>query len=405
MILRRGELPSTPHTEFRWRGSFTLEEIHGSYGFSGPHSRKLHLRCYPTEQIRPPAPGAFDLSLRRPPEAALLQPYHLRTWKATPGKDAIRARTPLIFGPHTVLSVSRSSQNMPDGVFFKNGEKHELYFVQEGRGVLASEYGEIAFRRGHYLVIPKGTTYRLSLAAPSFFLVVESTYPIAFAPHHLNRAGQAKLMAPVVETEIEAPQLREPIDRRGEHFVDVKHGGGRITRLTLGHHPFDLVGWEGALYPFAFDVARHYGIARAIHTAPPMHQTFESGSPPQGGFSICSFVPQPEGWHPKDIPAPYAHSNVDSDECMFFSNAQYGARKGVIRPGSLTFHPGSLPHSPQGRAAEHSRSERGKMSKRLAVMLDTFFESLEVTEQGYRLRDPGYALSWSDRKAKEQPSQ
>jgi homogentisate 1,2-dioxygenase len=223
---------------------------------------------------------------------------------------------------------------------------------------------------------------------------MESVWPITFPPHYMNAGGQAKLMSPVIETEIELPELPEPEDERGEFAVDVKHGGGRITRLTLSHHPFDLVGWEGALYPFAFDIASHHGIAREIHTAPPVHQTFETGTPPHSGFSVCSFVPQLEGWHPKEIPAPYAHFNVDSDEVMFFSNASYGARKGFIQEGSLTFHPGSLPHSPQGSAARRSMAQRGKPTKRLAVMLDTFFESLAVTEDGYARRDEDYALSW-----------
>lgn len=395
MILSRGQVPSTPHTEFRVRGAFTLEEIHGSYGFSGPHSRKLHLRSYPTEQAAPPSAGDFDLTPRLPEEPPLLQPYHLQTSRVAEGPDPVRARTALVLGPSTVVSVARSKGSSPKDTFFRNGERHELYFVQEGKGVLRSEYGDLPFRKNHYLVVPKGTTYRFDLASPCYLLLVESTYPIDFAPHHLNRAGQATLMAPVVETEIEAPAFRPPADRKGRFGVDVQHDGGRITRLTLGHHPFDLVGWEGALFPFAFDILNHHGIARAIHVAPPAHQTFQSGNAPYNGFAVCSFVPQMEGWDPKDVPAPYAHSNVDCDECMFFCNASYGARKGVIQPGSMTFHPGSIPHSPQGRAAERSLAGRGKMNRRLAVMLDTFFESLQITEAGLRVRDSEYPLSWA----------
>ncbi|MBI5201151.1 MAG: homogentisate 1,2-dioxygenase [Elusimicrobia bacterium] len=395
MILTRGSVPPVPHTEHRVKGRFTLEEIHGTYGFSGPHSRKIHLRGYPTEQIAPPVAAGYDLTPRAPKEAPPLQPYHLQTDRVNAGPDAMRARTALVFGPNTVVSVSRTSGSMPKDVFFRNGDKHELWFVQEGRGTLRSEYGDVKFRKNHYLVVPKGTTYRLDVNGPCWFLLVESTMPIDFAPHHLNRAGQATLMAPVVETEIVSPAFKPPVDRAGRFFVDVKHAGGRVTRLTIGHHPFDLAGWEGALFPFAFDILSHHGIARSIHTAPPAHQTFQSGSAPYNGFSICSFVPQMEGWDPKDVPAPYAHSNVDSDECMFFANASYGAREGVIRPGSMTFHPASVPHSPQGKAALRSLKGRGKMNHRLAVMLDTFFESLEVTEAGWRVRDAAYPLSWT----------
>ncbi len=395
MILKRGAVPATPHTEFRHKGRFTLEEIHGSYGFSGPHSRRIHLRGYPTEQSAPPVAAGFDLTPRPPAEPPVLQPYHLQTERGSPGPDAIRARTALVYGPNTIVSVVRTSGSMAKDVFFRNGDKHELYFVQEGKGTLRTEYGDVGFRKNHYLVVPKGTTSRVDVDADCWLLLLESTYPIDFAPHHLNRAGQATLMAPIVETEIEAPEFKAPVDRAGRHFVDVKHDGGRVTRLTLGHHPFDLAGWEGALFPFAFDILNHHGIARAIHTAPPAHQTFQSGNAPFNGFSVCSFVPQMEGWDPRDVPAPYAHSNVDSDECMFFANASYGAREGVIRPGSMTFHPGSTPHSPQGRAAERSTLGRGKMNRRLAVMLDTFFESLAVTDAGWLVRDAEYPMSWT----------
>lgn len=394
MTLKRGAVPPTPHTEFRVKGRFTLEEIHGSYGFSGPYSRKIHLGGYPTEQAAPPVAAGFDLTPRPPAEPPLLQPYHLRTDRVAPGPDAIRSRTALVFGPSTVVSVVRTLGAMPKDVFFRNGDKHELYFVQDGQGTLKSEYGDVRFRKNHYLIVPKGTTYRIDLDGACWLLLVESTYPIDFAPHHLNRAGQATLMAPVVETEISAPVFRPPVDRGGRFFVDVKHAGGRVTRLTLGHHPFDLAGWEGTLFPFAFDILNHHGIARAIHTAPPAHQTFQSGNAPYNGFSVCSFVPQMEGWDPRDVPAPYAHANVDSDECMFFANASYGAREGVIRPGSLTFHPGSVPHSPQGKAALRSLAGRAKMNQRVAVMVDTFFEGLEVSDAGWRVSDRGYPMSW-----------
>ncbi len=400
LILKRGKLPATPHTEFyATAGSLALEEIHGSFGFSGAYSRKLHLRRYPTEQNRPPRKAGFDLAPRRPAGADVLQPYHIRTGRIPFGGDFVRGRKLLVFGPSTSLSAVKPDGNLPAGQFFRNGERHELYYVQSGKGVLRSEYGSVPLVPERYVIVPKGTTYRIDVDEPLFMLLVESLYPIHFAPHYLNEQGQAKLTAPVVETEIVAPDFQAPVDKTGEFAVFVKHGGGKVTRLTLGHHPFDLAGWEGALYPFGFDIRNHHGIAREIHTAPPAHETFESGRPPMSGFSICSFVPQMEGWHPREVPAPYAHFNVDSDECMFFSNAAYGARKGVIEPGSMTFHPGATPHSPQGQAALRSLAGRGRKNDRLAVMLDTFFESLEVAEDGWRWRDPSYPLSWAEASA------
>ncbi|MBI3551666.1 MAG: homogentisate 1,2-dioxygenase [Elusimicrobia bacterium] len=395
LIVRRGAVPKVPHTEFYAKpGVLALEEIHGSYGFSGAYSRKMHVRRYPTEQVQAPAPGGSNLRCE-PPKNVPLQPFHLRTSRLGGRGDFLRSRIPLVFGRTTVVSVARPDKSTPQGEFFRNGEFHELLFVQEGEGALCSEYGELAFKPLDYLVVPKGTTWQLKLdAKKGYFLIVESAYPIQFAPHHINPAGQATLMAPVVETEIGLPVLGEARDETGRYSVFVKHDGGRLTRLSLGHHPFDLAGWEGSLYPFSFASSAHHSIAREIHTAPPVRQTFQAGQAPFSGFSVCTFRAQVEGWHPLDIPAPYAHYNVDSDEVMFFSNTSYGARKGVIEPGSLTFHPGALPHSPQGDAAARSKAARGKVSDYLAVMLDTFFEPLQITKAGLSCADKDYPLSW-----------
>lgn len=372
------------------------------YGFSGAWSRKVHVRSYPTEQVKPPKKADFALVPEFPEEADVLQPYHIQTAAMPFGGDAVRARKPIVHGPRTSISISKPAEDMPDGTFFRNGERHEIYFVQEGEGRVRTEYGDLRFRKDVYVAIPKGTTYRVELdSANAWLLLVESIYPIQFAPHYFNKDGQATLMSPVVETEVEAPELQAYVDARGEFPIDVKHGGGKVTRIMLGHHPFDLVGWEGALYPFVFDIHSHHGIAREIHTAPPVHQTFQSGNVPHSGFSLCSFVPVMAGWHPKEVPAPYGHFNVDSDELMFFCNTSYGARQGVIREGSFTFHPGATPHSPQGKAAERSLAARGKPQARLAVMLDTYFESMRITTHGYAVRDPGYALSWSEEAGRE----
>ncbi len=400
VIAKRGQVPKVPHTEFYFKkGVLALEEIHGVYGFSGAYSRKMHVRRYPTEQVEAPAKADFDLRAAPAPDQ-LLQPYHLLTSRVGYAGDFWRSRTPLLVGPTTVVSVAKPLHSTPSNEFFKNGEHHELIFVQEGEGELLTEYGSLKFRPGLYLVVPKGTTTQWKLKGDrAYFLVIESSFPIQFPPHYLNPQGQATLMSPVVETEVTLPELPEPRDEQGKFSIFVKHNGGRVTKLTLGHHPFDVCGWEGSLYPFAFDSADHHSIAREIHTAPPVRQTFQAGQAPHNGFAICTFRAQIEGWHPQDVPAPYAHQNVDCDEVMFFSNTSYGARKGVIEPGSMTFHPGSLAHSPQGDAASKSFATRGKLSDYLAVMLDTFFESLQITPQGLACSDRDYALSWGRKSA------
>jgi homogentisate 1,2-dioxygenase len=396
VILARGRAPRTPHTEFYSEpGVLALEEIHGSVGFSGPWSRKYHYRKYPTQQVR--EPHKLTLDLRPQPLPPLpLQPWHLRTGRLKPRGDAASGRVPLVYGTTTRADAARFERSCPADRFWRNGDGHELWFVQEGRGLLATEYGVLPFRPGHYVVVPKGTTWRVELESEECWLfVVESRFPIGFAPHYLNAAGQATLMAPVVETEIGTPEFRPPRDEDGLFRVWTKHGGGFVTESFLGHHPFDLIGWEGALYPFTFDSADHHCLAREIHTAPPTRQTFESGAAPHAGFAVCTFRGMIEGWHPRDVPAPYAHFNVDSDELMFFSNTSYGARRGLVEPGSLTFHPGSLPHSPHGTAAKASLAERRKLSDYLAVMLDTFFEPLAVAKQALGIAEKDYPLSWN----------
>ena len=395
MIVKRGKLPSTPHTEYYVIPNvLSLEEIHGTYGFNGPYTRKIHLRSYPTEQIKPPKKGEFNLSVKSVSDD-ILQPYHILTGTMPHEGNAISSRKPIMFGSNTIISISKPNKSMEENTFFRNGEKHEIYYVQEGEGTLKTECGDILFRPELYLIIPKGTIYQIELKSKNaFFFITESTYQVTFPPHYMNKSGQATLMAPIVETEIETPELKSPKDEKGEFFIDTKHLRGNITRLTVSHHPFDVVGWEGALYPFGFDIKNHHGIAREIHTAPPVHQTFQSGNVPNNGFSLCSFVPQIEGWHPKDIGAPYAHSNVDSDEIIFFASEKYGAREGLIQQGSVTLHPGAIPHSPHGDAALRSINQRGKITERLVVMIDTYFESLTVTEHGYKYRDKEYAMSW-----------
>jgi homogentisate 1,2-dioxygenase len=395
IIAKKGTLPTTPHTEFYYiPGVLSLEEIHGSFGFSGPWSRKMHVRKYPTEVKATPKASKLNF-VPQETEDKTLHPYLIHTGDIPFEGDALSGRHCLLWGQSTKIGVIKVKESFPKNKFFRNGEAHEIFFVQEGEGVLSSEYGELPFRKNHYVVIPKGTTYRIDLKSEKLWLLtVESTFLIEWPPHYMNTSGQALMVAPIVETEVSLPELAAPIDQEGEFTVYVQHNKGHLTELVLGHHPFDVCGWEGALYPYTFDIAKHYGIARAIHSAPPAHQTFQSGQAPYFGFSICSFVGQPEGWHPRDVAAPYAHFNVDSDEMMFFSNVNYGARKSVLREGTMTFHPAACPHSPHGNAAEKSLADRGKLSERLAVMLDTFFEPLKVSSFAEKYSDKGYSTSW-----------
>jgi homogentisate 1,2-dioxygenase len=398
LIVRRGDLPNTPHTEFyAIPGVLALEEIHGSYGFDGPWSRKMHVRHYPTEQSTRPTVADFHFRPNFVDSAAIaLEPYMIHSGDIPYGGDALRSRFALCGGHSTLMSVIKATEGFPADVYLRNAASHELFFVQEGSGVLSSEFGELPFKQHDYIVVPKATTYRIDLHEGSvWLLLIESKFPYEWPPHYMNRGGQAHMTAPIVETEIGVPDLQPFRDEVGEFTVFIKAPGGTVTESKQSHHPFDVSGWEGALYPFTFPILNHHGIAREIHTAPPMHNTFQSGHIPNTGFSVCSFVPQMEGWHPKEVCAPYAHMNVDSDEFMFFCNGSYGARKGIIKDGSISLHQGGVPHSPHGKAAERSLANRGKIAERLAVMLDTYFEPLTITVPALEFCDPEYSTSWS----------
>lgn len=397
LITKRGTIPKTPHTEcYIIPGVLALEEIHGSYGFSGPWSRKLHVRNYPTQQMREPQVAEFSFVPKFPdPSKLAFQPHMIHTQEIPYSGDALSGRVYISGGHSTFMSIIKTSKSYPKDVFFRNSESHEIFYIQDGEGVFETEYGDLPYKKEDYVIVPKATTYRIEVKSQSWILLIESKYPIEWPPHYMNHGGQAHMTAPIVETEIGLPDLKPYKDEKGEFVVYIKAPGGVVTKSFLGHHPFDIAGWEGALYPFTFPIKNHHGIAREIHTAPPAHNTFQSGNVPHAGFSICSFVPQMDGWHPKEVCAPYAHMNVDSDEFMFFCNGSYGARKGIVRDGSVTLHQGGIPHSPHGKAAEKSLANRGKIAERLAVMLDTYFEPLRITEDALAFCDSEYATSWS----------
>ncbi|MEK7383266.1 MAG: homogentisate 1,2-dioxygenase [Elusimicrobiota bacterium] len=355
MSVTRGRVPRTLHAEiFSEPGVLSLEEIHGASGGAGEWSRKYHYRKHPVHQIRDPHKLSLDLRPQALPPLAL-QSWRLRAGRLKAHGDVIAARVPLLHGPATSVCAARFEKSCPADRFFRNGDGHELWFVQEGRGLLASEYGVLPFRPGQYVIIPKGTTYRVELESEDcFLLMIESRYPVRAAAEHLNASGHAALSAPYVETEAEGPEFRPPRDEEGVYRVWTKHDGGFVTESFLGHHPFDLLGWEGALFPYA---------------AAAEQRAFHSGLTTGQGLTVRSF-------DDADAPEEYAHSNPDCDEAFFFTKA-----------GLLTFHPGALPHAPQGTAARRSHAERGQLSEHLTVSLESVFEPLRAAKQALPIAD------------------
>jgi homogentisate 1,2-dioxygenase len=378
---RVGEVPRKRHTAFRSpAGSLYAEELVGSRGFSGPSSLLYHLRP-------PSAATSFrklrDLRLEAAADRGLA-PLHLRAAGLTSGPSATLDRVPLLFNDDATISMVRPAKE--DEFFYRNGGADELLYVGEGRGVLESPMGDLPFGPGDYVVVPRGILTRLRLGeGPHRLLVVESRGSVRIPARYRNEHGQLLESSPYCERDLRGPSPRPPRDEPGEFRALVKDGG-RLSECVLGHHPFDVVGWDGCYYPWAFNILDFEPRVGRVHLPPPVHQTFEGD-----GFVVCSFCPRPYDFDPQAIPAPYHHSNVMSDEVLYYVRGEFTSRKG-IEAGSITLHPAGLPHGPQPGRAEASIGK--KETDELAVMVDTF-RPLVVAREAAALEDPAYPESWS----------
>ncbi len=366
-IRNHGRVPRSLHAEYYSEpGVAAREEIHSSSGVNGDWSRKYHYRHFPTRQSRDP--HKLPLDLRPQPLPPLpLQPWHLRAARIKAHGDVVSGRVPLLYGESTFVFGAKFERSCPADRFFHNGDGHELWYVHEGRGLLASEYGVLPFRPGHFVVVPKATSYRVELESEDCcLLLIESRFPIV----------QTHAMTPMVDTEIDSPEFRLPRDEEGEFRIWTKHNGGFVTEMFLGHHPFDLIGWHGSLYPFAL----HSDDARPTEILGRRTSLFESGCVNARGFSVGMATGSDEA----------ARQNADSDEAVFFANARVGARKGSVERGSLTFHAGSLPHAPQATTITRLHDERGNLAHDQVVSLQTCFEPLAVAKQAMGIAEKDY---------------
>lgn len=376
-----GEIPHKRHTQFRSEGgSLRHEELIGHEGFSGIQSLLYHLR--PPTQIRKVSAGPGIETTYEPPGP--LRPRHLRSGELSPGPDLLEGRVPLMGNENLVLWLARPREAMRYWYRFADGD--EIIFVHEGRGRLESQLGQLDYRPGDYLVIPTGILWRLAPdpGVEQRMLVVEAFGHVALPSRYLNRHGQLLEHAPFCERDLRPPRELATHDERGEFEVRVK-ASGRVTSYLLEHHPLDVVGWDGHLWPYAFNIEDFEPITGRIHQPPPVHQTFEGP-----GFVLCSFVPRLFDYHPQAIPAPYNHSNVDTDEVLYYARGEFMSRKG-IGVGSVTLHPRGIPHGPHPGTYEASIGKQA--TEELAVMIDTF-RPLRVTTQVGAVEDVGYPFSW-----------
>jgi homogentisate 1,2-dioxygenase len=378
---RLGDLPRKRHVQFRDDGTLLTEEVMGLEGFSGNESILYHLNS----PCRVKEVGDFEPIERKEwvPDAHAHR--HLHTYGIDADGDPITGRRLLMWNNDVEISLCRPTDTEMD-YFFRNGERDEVVFVHEGSGTLETIFGELSYRPGDYVVVPRGTTYRFVPQGEQRHLVFETPGLITIPRRYRNEHGQLMEHAPYYHRDIHPPTELLTHRERGEFPVKVRVRDGYQTYL-VDYHPFDVVGWDGYLYPWTFSIHDFEPITGRIHMPPPSHQTFQGPN-----FVICSFCPRKLDFDPLAVPIPYHHSNLQSEEMIYYVSGNFGSRRG-IEVGSITLHPSGLPHGPHPGLAEKSLGQTE--THELAVMCDTF-NPLRLTELARELDDGRYALSWYD---------
>jgi homogentisate 1,2-dioxygenase len=378
-----GTIPHKRHTQFRQGdGSLYSEQLFSTEGFSNDYSLLYHIHP-PTEIISTDTP--YDAQPRIA-EEKMLKHRSFDGWKVAPEDDWIKSHRSVLVNNdvHLILGAPRRGS---EGYFCKNADADELVFIHHGSGTLRTMYGDLSFGYGDYLVIPRGTIYQIGFDQPdNRILLVESYSPIRYPKKYLSPNGQLLEHSPYCERDIRGPVHVNPRDEKGDFLIRTKKSG-KVYGIHYGHHPFDVVGWDGCCYPFALSIHDFEPITGRVHQPPPVHQTFEGRN-----FVVCSFVPRLFDYHPMSIPAPYNHSNIDSDEVLYYVDGDFMSRKNVTR-GMITLHPGGIPHGPHPGAV--ARSIGAKETKELAVMVDTF-HPLMLTVDALEIENPGYTMSWAE---------
>ncbi len=381
---RLGNIPPKRHTQFRQPdGSLYKEELVSSEGFSGIYSTLYHINP-PTriKKINEPIPFAPSRI-----EKYNLRHTHLNTSKVgTTGKDYLSARKVLLSNNDCSISICSPSEQKME-YFYKNAEGDEVLFIHDGRGKLISPFGKLDIKQGDYIVIPRTVIYKLEFEeGPLRLLIIESASPVETVKRYRNQLGQLLEHSPYCERDIRPPTELATEKETGDFLIQIKKQG-YLHQYVLDYSPLDLIGWDGFLWPYAFSIHDFEPITGRIHQPPPVHQTFQGNN-----FVICSFVPRLFDYHPMAIPAPYNHSNIDSDEVLYYAEGNFMSRKGIER-GSFTLHPGGLPHGPHPGTVE--KSIGAKETHELAVMIDTF-KPLHLTTDAIQFVDGNYPMSWTE---------
>lgn len=378
-----GQIPHKRHTQFRKPdGSLYSEELFSTHGFSNVYSLIYHL--YPPTLIKKTLEP-----FSREPEVVhqrFLKHHSFKGFMIEPEDDYIRSKKPVLVNNDLHISLAAPKKSITD-YFLKNADADEMIFVHQGSGKMVSLYGEIEFGYGDYLIIPRGTVFQLHFNdSNNRLLVVDSFSAIETPRRYRNAYGQLEEHAPFCERDIRKPLNLKTYDEKGEFTVMVKKQG-IVYPFIYATHPFDAIGWDGNCYPWAFSIHDFEPITGRLHLPPPIHQTFEANN-----FVVCSFVPRLYDYHPQAIPAPYNHSNIDSDEVLYYVDGEFMSRKNVEK-GQITLHPAGIPHGPHPGTVEKSIGQ--KETRELAVMIDTF-RPLWLTKEAMRISIDDYYKSWME---------
>ena len=376
-----GKVPGKRHTIFRKPdGSLYNEQLFGTIGFDGMSSLLYHM--HPPTKVKEII-GQKDVTPTIA-EAKNLTARKLIGFDVAPEDDFLKARVPLLVNSDIHIGVAAPRKTL-QGYFYKNADADELLFIHRGTGTLKTLFGDIPFEYGDYLVIPRGTIYQVEFdSTDNRLLYAESFHPIYTPKRYRNHFGQLLEHAPFCERDYKLPQNLVANDEEGDFLMKIKKGNV-LHEVVYASHPFDVVGWDGYNFPYGFSIHNFEPITGRVHQPPPVHQTFETKA-----FVVCSFCPRLYDYHPQAIPAPYNHSNIDSDEMLYYVDGDFMSRNN-IGPGYITLHPGGIPHGPHPGAYERSIGK--KSTEELAVMIDTF-RPLQITEDALKLDDGSYYQSW-----------
>lgn len=376
-----GKIPHKRHTVFKKKdGSLYYEQLFGTIGFDGMSTLMYHV-------YRPTMVKEVGTTLDISPKAAVdynLTSRLLKGFEVQSKDDFLDSRVVVLFNSDVHIGLAAPKKSVQD-YFYKNADADELIFVHEGSGNLKTMLGDIPFTTGDYLLIPRGMIYQIHFdSADNRLLVTESFHPIYTPKRYRNWFGQHLEHSPFCERDFKLPQNLETHDEKGEFLIKVKKQG-QLHHIIYASHPFDIVGWDGYNFPYGFSIHDFEPITGRVHQPPPVHQTFETGA-----FVICSFCPRLYDYHPEAIPAPYNHSNIDSDEVLYYVEGDFMSRKGIDR-GYISLHPAGIPHGPHPGTYEGSIGKKG--TEELAVMIDTF-KPLKLTQAALDIDDGKYYQSW-----------